>query len=87
MASEPIIKDQLTQVLDEFVTQNSAARLLNISIGALRSRVHRGRIASIRAGSAILIPLSEIERVRLTYTPRAEIDAEIETNTKVGNHE
>lgn len=56
-------------LLTEFVTPNEAAKLLNLHPAALRARVHRGSIASIRAGSAILIPRTEIERVRRTYIP------------------
>ena len=62
--------------LSEYVTQAEAARLLNLHPATLRTRVHRGRthmtrgsIASIRVGSTVLIPRSEIERVQRTYMP------------------
>lgn len=54
-------------LLADFVTQTEAARLLNLHPAALRARVHRSSIASVRVGSAVLIPRSEIERVQRTY--------------------
>jgi excisionase family DNA binding protein len=71
MAKTPVIEaDQpIETLLAEFVTQNEAAKLLNLHPGALRARVYRGTIASVRAGSAILIPRSEIERIQRTYLP------------------
>ena len=71
MTPTPVIEaDQpIQKLLAEFVTQNEAAKLLNLHPAALRARVHRGSIASIRAGSAILIPRTEIQRVRHTYIP------------------
>ena len=55
--------------LTEYVTQVEAARLLNLHPATLRTRVYRGSIASIRVGSSILVPRSEIERVQRTYMP------------------
>jgi excisionase family DNA binding protein len=72
MARTPVIEADkpIQTLLAEFVTQNEAAALLNLRYEALRARVYRGSIASVRAGSAILISRSEIERVQRTYTPR-----------------
>jgi hypothetical protein len=63
------VDQPIQAVLAEYVTQNEAARLLNLNPAALRSRVHRGSIASVHAGSAILVPRAEIERVQRTYMP------------------
>jgi hypothetical protein len=57
-------------LLTEYVGVNEGARLLNLHPAALRARVYRSSIASVRVGSAVLIPRSEIERVQRTYLPR-----------------
>jgi excisionase family DNA binding protein len=56
-------------LLSDFVTQSEAAALLNLHPAAVRARVYRGSIASVRAGSAVLIPRTEIERIQRTYLP------------------
>jgi len=55
--------------LTEYVTQVEAAKLLNLHRDTLRTRVYRGRIGSIKVGSTVLIPKTEIERVQRTYMP------------------
>lgn len=71
MARTPAIEaDQpIHTLLADFVTQRQAATLLNLHPAALRARVHRGSIASVRVGSARMIPRTEITRIQNTYLP------------------
>lgn len=61
--------DPLTTELANYVTQKQAAVDLNLTLEALRSRVARGQIQAIRVGRTVLIPVTEIDRVRRTYLP------------------
>jgi len=60
---------EIESVVAHYVTQAEAAAMLNLHPSALRARVYRGAIASVKIGSAVLVPITEIDRVRRTYMP------------------
>jgi hypothetical protein len=58
------VPEDLRQLLEDFVTPAEAASLLGWTMARLQSRINQLAIATLRAGSAVLIPHSEIERLR-----------------------
>jgi excisionase family DNA binding protein len=71
--NEPEEYAELRQVLKSFVTPAEAAELLHVTPLTIRTRIAKGGISSIRAGSGVLIPRSEIARIKYKYFSEDEI--------------
>ncbi len=60
---------ELRSVLKKYADVSTASKQLNLNPAAVRSRIERGKIKTIKVAGRPLIPITEIERVRYARFP------------------
>lgn len=69
LAAAILAAAELTSVLEKYADVSSASKMLNLTPRAIRTRIERGKIKTIKVAGRPLIPLTEIERVRYARFP------------------
>ena len=60
---------ELRAALKKYADVSTASKQLNLNPAAVRSRIERGKIKTIKVAGRPLIPITEIERVRYARFP------------------
>jgi excisionase family DNA binding protein len=61
--------EQLKALLQNYVSVPEAARLLNLTDAGVRSKIKFGTITAVHVGTHVMIPRSEISRIRYERWP------------------
>lgn len=69
LAPAMLASAELRVALSKYADIRTASKQLNLNPSAVRSRIERGKIKTIKVAGRPLIPISEIERVRYERFP------------------